>query len=159
MAAGGVDTRLVVKVGMKCSICDMSDSEENNSVHNIISSCSGDDKAVTGGGQGARASCKDFGPKASQTIRARIPPKVLSLFHLLFKRFTCCSTHHCITKCSGSHISFLQRATATRLRPSSRTRRILAPSSDKPDPSTNRTALGALRLWTSSSMYIYVYRV
>ena len=46
------------------------------------------DKAATGGGQGARASCKDSGGATRQTIRAGIPPEVLSPF-TLSPRFTC----------------------------------------------------------------------
>ena len=48
--------------------------------------CLCDDKSVTGGGQGAGASCEDSGGATSQTIRARIPPEVLSPF---FPPLTC----------------------------------------------------------------------
>ena len=163
LAAGGVDTRLVVKVicqfmkhvrfspeiyqmnvhairgwvgwdglgwdwispgGVRCRAPDGANEYEIRFSPIICV-----DKAATGGGQGARASCEDSGGATCQTLRAGIPPEVLFPFHPLHPlTYMLFRASLCNTICSGSHTYSRQRATGTSRRPSNRTRPTSAPS-------------------------------
>ena len=141
LAAGGVDTRLVVKVIFQFMTCVRFSQISDECTYVLyVDGLDGMagwigmrltcvDKAATGGGQGARASCEDSGGATCQTLRAGIPPEVLFPFHPLHPlTYMLFRASLCNTICSGSHTYSRQRATGTSRRPSNRTRPTSAPS-------------------------------